>query len=63
MKEKLEQKADMAEALERGSLGILPRAGKRASREAGSDMKEIQAINEQLKQLEAKRQSILLSLG
>lgn len=61
-KQKLEAKADMAKDIEHGSLGLLPREGRRASRQAGKEMQEIQDLNQQLQQLEAKRQSILLSL-
>lgn len=61
-KQKLEAKADMAKDIKHGSMGVLPRAGKRASRQAGQEMEKIQDLSKQLQQLEAKRQSILLSL-
>jgi hypothetical protein len=61
-KAKLQKKGEMTEAIERGASVPLPRAGKRASREAGEDMQDIKEMNQQLLQLEQKRQQIIMSL-
>lgn len=61
-KTKLEHKQEMAEDLQRGSVGILPRAGRRESREAASEMQSINQINQQLQELELQRQNLLRAL-
>jgi len=59
VEQRLKLKAEIAAHLERGSTGLLPGVGRRQSREAGSEMQDMQGINQQIEQLEMKRQAIM----
>lgn len=62
VKQKLQLKAKVAEHMERGSTGLLPGVGRRQSAEAGDLSQQIQALSQQITQLEEKRSDLLLSL-
>jgi flagellar biosynthesis chaperone FliJ len=61
-KQKLEYKAEIAQHLERGSVGILPGEGRRQARRTEDAMQDVQNINSQLQQLEQQRQSVIMAL-
>jgi hypothetical protein len=61
-KQKLEDKAEIAQHLERGSVGILPGNGRRQARRTEEAMQDVQNINSQLQQLEQQRQSVIMAL-
>ncbi len=61
-KQKLEYKAEIAQHLERGSVGILPGNGRRQSRRTEADMQDVQNLNTQIEQLEQQRQTVLRAL-
>ncbi len=61
-KQKLEDKAEVAQHLERGSVGILPGTGRRQSRRAEKSMEEVQDLNQQIEALEEQRQTVLRAL-
>ncbi len=61
-KQKLQYKASAAQELERGSFAILPRAERRATREADEAMQNIQNLNQQIEQLNQQRDNIMMAL-
>ncbi len=61
-KQKLEYKAEIAQHLERGSVGILPGNGRRQARRTEEAMQDVQNLNSQLQQLEQQRQSVIMAL-
>jgi uncharacterized protein YdcH (DUF465 family) len=61
-KQKLEYKAEVAQHLERGSVGILPGNGRRQARRTEDAMQDVQNLNSQIQQLEQQRQSVMMAL-
>lgn len=61
-KQKLEDKAEIAQHLERGSVGLLPGNGRRQARRAEEAMQDVQNINQQIQQLEQQRQAVMMAL-
>ncbi len=62
VKERAKLQGEAAAAMERGSDSILPRSGKRAEREIEGLQGQIQQMNQELQELESKREQILLGL-
>ena len=61
-KQKLEDKAEIAQHLQRGSVGVLPGNGRRQARRTEDAMQDVQNLNNQLQQLEQQRQSVIMAL-
>ena len=61
-KQKLQEKAEIAKHLERGSTGILPGVGRRQSREDEEGMKKVKDLNEQIEKLNQERQEVIMAL-
>jgi seryl-tRNA synthetase len=62
VKKRAQLQGEAAADLERGSESILPRAAKRTEREIAGLQGQIQQMNQELQELESKREQILLGL-
>ena len=60
--QKAKLKGEMAEHMEKGTVGLLPRGGRRQDRAASEDMQSIQQLNQQIENLESERQNVLRQL-
>jgi transposase len=61
-KQKLQEKAEVAKHLERGSTGILPGVGRRQSREAEEGMQNVKNLNQKIEQLNQERSEVISAL-
>ncbi len=61
-KQKLQEKAEIAKHLERGSTGILPGVGRRQSREAEEGMQNVKNLNQKIDQLNQERSEVIMAL-
>ena len=61
-KQKAQLKEEAEAHLERGGTALLPGAARRNDREGAEDLKEIQALNEQIEMLETQRRELQLEL-
>ena len=57
-KQKAQLKGEAAAHLERGGTALLPGAARRNDREGSEDLKQMQALSEQIEQLETQRQQL-----
>lgn len=62
VQQKMTLKAKIGQDVEQGAHSILPRRARREDRSAEEDMEQLQALDQQLQQLEARRAEILSGL-
>ena len=62
VKQRVQLKAEAAQEVAHGADSILPRQARREDRSAEQTMQQVQALTQQIEQLEAERQQILSAL-